>query len=420
MDLLPPPQERDAILDALAAAIVASGFEAFVAAPLLEPSARFFPEPWERSARGARALALRLLRYAGRPDLDVVMARDAAPAASKVDAPAALWFVALDDTACTLGVRETALQDAEAEAGPLCRAVARAYRQWHGHAHAHERANEGGAYRASPTAKEGEPDDEAIDLTTICLGFGILTTNAAYRFRKTSPIVGMRYKTTISTSHTGASSAQAMAFALAAQVVARGLANREANHVGSLLEPNQEAYYSAARSLLEKDTARLTARLGLPSRDRWPAPRPVDTSPLREDARFDARTRAGDEKPRAPRNEGASVFRVRTRWARVLLGFGGGFVGLFVGAVTSVAVEVRSPWLANASAVVLALAAAAYGRRFEVDRCSDPDCATALPRGLEACPRCGGRIRGVIARARQRLAAEEALEDGPKSRGVAS
>ena len=59
MDLLPGDHERRALLDGLAALIASQGFKTFVAAPIVGPHPRFFPEPWEPSVRGVRALALR-------------------------------------------------------------------------------------------------------------------------------------------------------------------------------------------------------------------------------------------------------------------------------------------------------------------------------------------------------------------------
>jgi hypothetical protein len=57
-NLLPEEHERQAVLAGLEKLIEARGFETFVGAPLIEPDARFFPDPWEPSERGVRALGL--------------------------------------------------------------------------------------------------------------------------------------------------------------------------------------------------------------------------------------------------------------------------------------------------------------------------------------------------------------------------
>jgi hypothetical protein len=67
MELLPPAGVRPTLLDALALIIRRQGYETFVHAPIVEPTTRYFPDPWEASERGVRALSLRLLAYARRP-----------------------------------------------------------------------------------------------------------------------------------------------------------------------------------------------------------------------------------------------------------------------------------------------------------------------------------------------------------------
>ena len=70
MDLLPPAGVQPVLFDALGLLINRRGFETFVRGPILEPTARYFPDPWEPSARGVRVQSLCLLSYAGLGDLD--------------------------------------------------------------------------------------------------------------------------------------------------------------------------------------------------------------------------------------------------------------------------------------------------------------------------------------------------------------
>jgi hypothetical protein len=49
------------------------------------------------------------------------------------------------------------------------------------------------------------------------------------------------------------------------------------------------------------------------------------------------------------------------------------------------------------------------GRRLRQDVCSDPGCRARISPGVERCEGCGGFIAGRIARASERLEAEEKL-----------
>src|ERR1700677_16245 len=124
MQLLPGDEQRAAILNGLAELIAGGSFERFVASPLVEPHKRFFPDPWEASARGVRALALRLLHYAGIDELDVrVEVED-------VRGTASVWFFGIEAGICTFGADPAALQDGDKVVGILCREVAAAFREW--------------------------------------------------------------------------------------------------------------------------------------------------------------------------------------------------------------------------------------------------------------------------------------------------
>lgn len=58
-----------------------------------------------------------------------------------------------------------------------------------------------------------------------------------------------------------------------------------------------------------------------------------------------------------------------------------------------------------------ALIGVALGMKRRADACSEPSCGATLPLEATHCPKCGGELRGSIAHANQRLAAEEALPD---------
>ena len=71
MDLLPTNDEQRFLIHGLYDLVEQRGPQTFVAAPILEPTSRFFPDHWEPSAEGVHTLLLRLLAYAGLGDLDV-------------------------------------------------------------------------------------------------------------------------------------------------------------------------------------------------------------------------------------------------------------------------------------------------------------------------------------------------------------
>lgn len=390
VELLPEEYERRALLEGLAAIIAARGFETFVAAPLLEPDPRFFPDLWESSARGVRSLAVRLLRHAGREDHDASVTLYGEALGVGTHVGAAAWFAGIDGKTCIFGVHRDQLRDHDAIVGTLCHEIAHAYRAITGLAEAHDRLEE-----------------ENTDLTTLYLGFGILTTNNAFRFRKRA-LNGSLGRWQVQVSRTGYLSAEAMAYVLAAQVVARGLVTSEKNRIRRLLELSQQEFFGAACEELEKDVSGLRIRLGLPPKEVWPEPQTLRLDPLPESARFDPSERL-PETPPEPINKGRNVFRVRTRKTRLYA---------WVGIVIGVALGSR---LSETSPIAAALAGAALGgivlgwvgsRRF-IDGCSDPKCVGTPPADAVTCPRCGGTIRGVIREANERLAAEEAL--GPES-----
>jgi|HubBroStandDraft_1064217.scaffolds.fasta_scaffold01458_10 hypothetical protein len=391
MDLLPGEYEQKALLEGLAAIIAARGFETFVAAPLLEPDPRFFPDPWEPSARGVRALAVRLLRYADQEDQDASVSLYGEALSSGTHAGAVAWFAGIEDKTCIFGVHRNQLREHDAIVGTLCHEVAHAYRAVTGLAEAHDRLEE-----------------ENTDLTTVYLGFGILTTNNAFRFRK-GAVNGSLRGWQRSVSRTGYLSAEALAFTLAVQVIARGVVASEIRRIRRLLELSQQEFFRAACKQLAEDVDGLRIRLGLPPKEVWPEPRALHLDPLPECVQFDPIERVPEATP-APKNKGRNVFRVRMRKTR-LYAWTGLVIGLVVGSRVS---EVSQVETALAGAALGAIVLGWVGSRRFIDVCSDPDCAGAPLADALTCPRCGGTIRGVIRDANERLEAEEAL--GPESR----
>lgn len=407
MDLLPTPHERAALLEGLACLIESRGFETFVRAPLLEPSSEFFPDPWEPSVRGVRALSLRLLRYAGLDAVDASVElfgedQESGFGERRHDGTAA-WFAGIEGDTCIFGADRKQLAVGDAIVGTMCHEIAHAYREHHDIVGAHRQLEE-----------------ENTDITTVYLGFGILTTNNAYRFRKSGGLSGGMTTTAWSTSQVGYLSPQSMAFLLAAQSVARGLATRDVKRIAAKLEPNQRAFYRAAHRELGTDQDGLRLALGVPPVELWPDETVLAIPLLPADAHFvpgQAHDGDGDgddhEKESAPLwNHASRVFRVRETKAK-RWGLFGALLGMLVAAIVASRTELEGWRLcAYLMPVTLSLGVLA-GRRRIRDACSEPRCEGLMTLADRAtCPRCGAAIAGVIDDPNDRLELEDGLEDG--------
>jgi hypothetical protein len=404
MDYLPPPEEQHALLAELATLIARRGHATFVAAPLLEPRVEHFPDVWQPDATGVSRLARRLLAYAELGQLDVeVELFESGAQIDEIDAQgratawshqgAAAWFEDIVKGVCRFGADARGLAAPDSLAGVMAHEVAHAYRRRH-----------------RLEASDGEAEERLTDLTTVYLGFGVLTTNASYRYRQSGEIKGNSASLQWSHERRGYLSPQAMSFLLAAQVVARGMSSAERRRLAGMLETNQAAYFKAACDALGKSD--VVTRLALPLRGTWPAPRAARPEPLvdrpqlvvvRDDEVLAA---LQDEEPAAPL-AGIAIFRVSHHTGgRRLDGFG--FLGLVAGMFGLIGHI--SPWGILVGMFVGAVYGWWSGWRARRDRCSEPECQQVLAEGLVVCPGCGGTIRGRLASANERLAAREDLE----------
>jgi hypothetical protein len=404
VEYLPTADERDWLLDELAGLVSRQGHETLVGARILEPDARCFPDRWEPSERGVRVLSRRLLAYAGLGALEVdvqlydseaeVTERNAVgQATSWRHEGAAAWFAGIDGDVCLFGADRRQLDAPEGIVGVMAHEVAHAYRTHHG-----------------LVVSDRDTEERLTDLTTVYLGFGVLTTNNAYRYRASGGPEGSMTMTTWSHSRAGYLPPQAMAFLLAATMLARRLDAGALARIARLLETNQKAFFKAAIKALDAD--QLAARLALPDPATWPAPlasaapRPLTAD---DDETDSVEIAPAEESAQRDFNRGQPVFRVvRTaarRWGEV------GFVlGATAGAVAAWAAGGAAP-IAIAGAAAGLVAGTVAGKRQPRDFCSDRACETPLARNDRTCPGCGGDVRGAIAHQDDRLAAEEALED---------
>lgn len=419
-DMLLPPLEVQAwVIGELAALVRERGYEPLVNAPLLEPSATFFPDRWAGGEASVRRLLRRLLHYAGMGDheVEVTVYEDGPERRAEDDGkPTPLrgedvdiwWKGQVRDPSgrprVRFGAEAAALRDPAGVVAAAARAVARAYRQDHG-----------------LSAVDRAREERLVDLTTIFLGFGALTTDAAHRH--VSKADGS-FRSKGRVARLGVTPPQVMAFALAAQARARGLERAGLRRIAGLLRPNQAAFFRRALEVIDEDE--ILDRLGLPDPESWAAPASIRSliPTLADDASEDV------EAPEAAvvadrgvigMNAGKPVFRVERsaalRVAKLLalpvVMLGGVVVRGFKG------VELPMQWVVLAAAA-LGIVGLALGRLLRDRRCSEPKCGQVLSPEATTCPRCGGTIMGVISHPRERLAAEEALRRSGAERGDAA
>lgn len=232
MNFLPPADEQAWLLEKMRELIRHRGKRTFLNAPLLEPTEEFFPDRWTPNAAGVRRLAKRVLRYAGMGSFPVEVTLSMEDAMPIFDSQGhvrghehvgdvAAWFDGLDDGVCHFGVATDRIEDPRSLAAILCHEVSHAYRERHG------------------LQYETHDEEESLtDLTTVYLGFGILSANlASWRTSKGHP----EYMTQ-----------QGLSFLLAAQVVCRGLDAAERKRVTKHLDTNQAAFFEASCEELER------------------------------------------------------------------------------------------------------------------------------------------------------------------------
>lgn len=386
-------QEQSLLLRSLGELVRVRGPEPLLAAPI-EPTPAFFPDAFTPSAAGARVVAERLLGYAGLGShRAVIQVGSTDPDAWRPGAHqgAAAWFTGIEGFCCFFGVDERHLGDADALVASMAHEVAHAFRRVHG-----------------LEARGALPEEPATDATTVYLGFGLLTTNAAELLRTSGEFRGTSAITRSHQLRLGYLPPQAMAFLLAAQSVGRRAGWRERARLASHLGPNPRALFTASRAHLARREGDVLLALGLPPERRGtPAPRPVRrVEPPPRGAAPARPPPAGAFGPESPDNRGRRIFRVLGT-ARL----GAGLFGATVAALpfAFAALAWRSPWPLLPGALAAGWLARRWGRR-RPDHCSDPECGATLQPGAASCPRCGGRLAGVIATADHRLEAEERLD----------
>lgn len=403
--MLPPQDDRRWLQDQLRALIVALGPGPLATSLQVEPSARYFPDPWGGGEGSVRRLITRLCGYAGLPELRIgVRIYDAEPSLrgevlGKPITPRGaqelvVWLASYKGQGPTgeleVGVEASAMADPVSLVAACARVVAHVHRLAH-------------------NLPVSDAYDPRIDVGAVYLGFGLLTADAALRFttRTTTGAVQNRRVPL----RLGSLPPQAVCFLLAVQVHVRGEGRAERQRLARALQANQAAFFRHSFAAIERMDPPIGTQLGVASKDHWPAPPSLAalTAPLPSEAEAEPETRRDEDRGVAGMNLGKPVFLVdrsmAPRLGRVL------FMGaLMLGGVLSRMSPDQGVGMSNIAVIAagLGLAGLGLGRLFRDRRCSEPKCGGPLTLTSKVCPRCGGDVVGTIAKPGERLAAEEA------------
>lgn len=389
MEVLPAADERKWLGRYLRKLIERRGCGQFVAAPILLPLPAVFPVQWNGKVADVHRLTQHLMYYAGLAHLDMRLTGFTADDLEGVmDAGTAGWFAGIEHGRALFGVHVAQLRDAEGAVGVMAHEVAHAWRAEH-----------------KLVAEVRDREELLTDLTTVYLGFGVLTTNNTDRYRTSG---GYGY-TAWSSSSAGYLPTPAMAWLLALQVAARDYP-REAHEVEAQLEPNQRASFRAALKELATAASWIEA-LQLPPRAEWPARRAIERVAV-----FEPEVDGVDDPAPKPlstaRNAGLTIPRLAqpelflTAFVAAIAGTVLGFVILLL-VFGDDASDTATAATLMASVFVVEAIVHVRKRRFV---CSDATCRERVHATTPLCPACGVTLGRIIPLREQRAFAEEELE----------
>jgi hypothetical protein len=242
--VLPAPPEREWLWTALETLIETRGPARFLTSPIVLPDDTHFPDRWSPDEHGVARVARRLLGYAGLDHLAVdvkvftgetqvdTVGLDGRPAATFHDGAAA-WFAGIRGNTCLFGIEAGKLDDSIGLVGALAHEVGHAFR----HSYQLERADR-------------DLEEKLTDVTTIYLGFGVLTTASASRFvTRHHDNLGSSY----AHKQQGYLAAADMAFLLASQFHVRGYELATVKSFARHLPANQAATVRATLAAISRE-----------------------------------------------------------------------------------------------------------------------------------------------------------------------
>jgi len=388
-------EAEEEVLDALRNMILSCGASSFVGHAILTLDEQFFPDVWRGDLHSIRRLTIRLLTYAGLGDrvVRIVSFEDMSASdfhsevsrlrSERMPSDSAL-FLGVDDDGCLVfGVDPAAVSDSELLLAALTREVASAFRDACGLCH------------PDPVSEE-----QLVDLTTVYLGFGAITTKLSSRHRQWGSLSGRSIKTHMATRYLGALPTIDMVFALAAQTVVRDCSSDTRRRIERDLETNQRHMFRAARRRLRRDRGSLYRSLGLSEevvRSMGAESLQHHLPPMQAD-----QERTTDSA--TPPNSGQPIFRRRVDsemlWSIALAALGG-LLGAQFHQVPPIVIGV----------IVGAIVGRIAGRESVRFYCSAPACAQKIPKQAATCPRCGGFVAGTIAQDESHFDAQELYFD---------
>lgn len=375
MQYLPNPDEQRWLTRYMRRLIENMGHEQFVLAPILEPSRKWFPEEWFASVYDAHLITQRLMHYAGLRDLrfriEGYIATDIVDTES---GDASGYFSGIHEGVAHFGLKQATLTDPEVAAGTMAHEVAHAWRHVH-------------RDRLEPSTSDQE--EVLTDITTVYLGFGVLTTNDTYRFRSEGDMRQQRW----ASSSYGYLPLQAMSFLLGMQLAARGR-DEEISAIEAQLEPNQRR--AVLETIDEFASQDILDLLALPPRETWAEPdtEPHDIALIEPDGRMAIEIVDPADNPQ--RNRGQYIYRSERDPSASMRSNGLGLVILFaVSVVIVLAAAINGNMKATAIVGFLAflLLIAFSSRKPQKEYfCSDGTCIHPLTLHDTICPGCAGTI----------------------------
>lgn len=390
MDRIPSLDERQWLTHALKKVIARRGGNVLDAAPLVEPTNDWFPEKWASTAAHGHRLAQRLMHYAGLGELNVSLnvyqpVRNDGEEAPW-DAGTAGWFAGIRGGRAFFGLHVGQFSDPEAAAGVLAHEVAHAWRRHH-----------------RLVVDDREKEEPLTDVTTVALGFGILTTNNTDRYRSS----GTWSKTAWSMSSVGYLSPQAMSWLLAIWSTARSVPG-ERRTIERHLEPNQRSYFRASLEEIDRsdsDAGELLRAAGPKSQRTLHA---VPAAFVPHEPSADEIDEPEQTAPDPQANRGTTVYQ-KSRGEVFPTAFMAALAAYFVAWLATLIIDDSSMTRALLAGLIGAILAAGFaGRHARRPACSA--CSTRLNGNPDFCPGCGGTVGPRVSTRELRRIREEELD----------